>query len=62
MAVRVRVKHVRYCKRNTGSTPQDIRRRFEDTKVITRQMMREDNNRQSNGENCEEEAMPLVNK
>jgi hypothetical protein len=60
MAVRVRVKHVRYCKRNSGSTPQDIKRRFADTNVITRQMRREDNYRQSNGESCEGEAMPLV--
>jgi hypothetical protein len=60
MAARVTVKHARYCKRNRGSTPQDIKRRFADTNVITRQMRREDNYRQSNGESCEEEAMPLV--
>jgi len=60
MAVRVRVKHVRYCERNTGSTPQEIKRRFADTNVIMRQMRQEDNYRQSNGKSCEEEAMHLV--
>ena len=60
MAVRITAKHVRHCKRNSGIAPQDIKRRFADTNVITRQMRREDNYRQSNGESCEEEAMPLV--
>jgi hypothetical protein len=60
MAVRVTVKHVWYRERNSGTTPQDFKRRFADTNIITRQMRREDNYRQSNSESCEEEAMPLV--